>query len=300
MKAAEKWFSVSGVSLKVVCMKVLVLFLFSLLFCSAPALADGPGLVKEWDLSLRFEYFDWQEYGVAGARNVKEGGAMYGLEGAVLLDIYRQKLLLKLDGKLFGSVVDYQGHTQIDAAHPDLSERPVNTDVSYVGSDLFADLGWNYPLESFSFEPFAGVGYRWWLRGLQDSSALDTNSVPFATSGYTELWQSAYGKLGIRARYQYGNRITLFTEGGAKYPFYTGNSVDFVGTGPLTVRPGGRWSGFAEAGVTYRHLRFALSYEGFRYSQSPLVPVTLQNGPGFLYQPKSSSDIFGVNLGWSF
>jgi hypothetical protein len=281
-------------------MKVLVLSLLSWLFCGVPALAAGPGLLSEWDLSLRFESFDWQEYGVAGARNIKESGVVYGLEGAALLDLYRQNLLLKLDGKVFGSVVDYQGHTQINTGHPNLSERPVSTDVSYLGSDFFADLGWNFPVDSFSCEPFAGAGYRWWLRGLQDSTALDTDNVPFSTSGYTEHWQSVYGKMGLRARYRYGNQLTLFTEGGAKYPFYTGNSVDFVGTGPVTVRPGGRWSGFAEAGISYRHLRFALSYEGFRYSQSPLVPIALQSGPGFLFQPRSSCDIFGLNVGWTF
>jgi hypothetical protein len=286
--------------LKVVCVKVLLLWLFCLLICAAPAVADGPGLVRAWDLSLRFESFDWQEYGVAGVRNLKESGTMYGLEGSTLLGLYQQNLLLKLDGKIFGSVVDYQGHTQIDTTHPNLSERPVNTDVFYVGSDLFADLGWNFPRESFSFEPFGGVGYRWWLRGLQDSTTLDTGNVPFSTSGYTEHWQSVYGKLGVRGRYEYENQIALFTEGGAKYPFYTGNSVDFAGTGPVTVRPGGRWSGFAEAGMIYGNLRLALTYEGFRYSQSPLVPITLQSGPGFLYQPKSSSDIFGLSVGWSF
>ena len=286
--------------MKVVCMKVLVLSLFFSLFFSAPALAAGQGLVREWDLSLRLESFDWKEYGAGGVRNVRERGALYGLEGAALLNLYQQNLLLKLDGKFFGSVVDYQGQTQLDSTHPKQSGRPVNTDVSYLGSDLSADLGWNFPLASFSLEPFAGVGYRWWLRGLQDSTALDTDNTPFATSGYTEHWQSVYGRMGARARYQCGRQLTLFAEGGAKHPFYTGNSVDLAGTGPVTVHPGGRWSGFAETGITYRQLRFALSYEGFRYSQSPLVPVTLQNGPGFMYQPKSSSDLFGLNVGWCF
>jgi hypothetical protein len=265
-----------------------------------PALADGPRLVREWDLNLRLESFNWKEYGAGGVRNVKESGVLYGLEGAALLELYRPNLLLKLDGKLFGSVVDYQGHTQLDNTHPNLSERPVNTDVTYLGSDIFADIGWSFPRESFSVEPFAGLGYRWWLRDLQDSTAQDTNNVPFATSGYTEQWQSVYGKLGARARYLCANRITLFTEAGAKYPFYTQNSVDFVGIGSVTVRPGARWSGFAETGIGYRQLRFSLSYEGFRYSQSPFVPVTLSNGAGFVYQPKSSSDIFGLNVGWSF
>ena len=73
-----------------------------------------------------------------------------------------------------------------------------------------------------------------------------------------------------------------------------------------TFRPGARWSGFAEAGVAYGNVKLTLLYEGFRFSQSPqklvqttdpLTGATVQN---YYFQPESSSDIFGVSLGWSF
>jgi hypothetical protein len=277
-------------------MKVSVLSLFFLLFCCAPALADSSGLVKEWDLHLKVESFDWREYGSSGARILKESGPLYGVGGGALLDLNHRGLLLKLDGELFGSVVDYQGETQFDGSNPRQSERPVKTDVYYFGTDLRADLGWNFPVESFSCQPIAGIGYRWWLRGLQDSTAVATDSVPFDTSGYTETWQSLYGRVGARAQYQHDSRLSLFASGGAKYPFYTENSVDFAGSGRTAFHPVGNWSGFAETGVTYRQLRLSLSYDGFRFAPSHLVRV----GTKDFYQPKSCSDLFGLSLGWIF
>jgi hypothetical protein len=275
-------------------MNVLVLSLLFLLLSCTPALADDPGIVREWDWYLKVESFDWREYNHQ-ARILKESGQLYGLGASALLGLYRQHLLLKLNGELFGSVVGYRGQTQDDPLNPKQSARPVNTDVLYGGSDLHGDLGWNFPLDPLSIEPFAGVGYRWWLRGLQDATALGTDQVPFKTSGYTETWQTWYAKLGTRARYRQGD-LTLFAEGGARYPFHTENSVDFVNSGRTTFYPVGVCSGFAETGFSYRHFKLALSYEGYRYSPSPVVLV---GGKGF-YQPRSASDLLGLSLGLTF
>lgn len=285
-----------GVRLKVALMNVPALSLLFLLLCRAPALADDPGLVREWDLHLKVEIFDWKEYNDAGVRNLKESGELYSLGGSALLGLYDQSLVLKLDGELFGSVVGYRGQTQADADNPTQSERPVTTDVSYLGSDLRGDLGWNFPLNHFSCQPFVGGGYRWWLRELQDSSAVSTDNVPFQASGYTEYWQTVYGRLGARAEYQSEGRLAFFAGGGGKYPLYTANMVDFSGIGTRTFHPVGAWSGFAETGVSYRQLRLTLSYEGFRFSSSSLVQV----GTQYFFQPKSTSDIYGLSLGWLF
>jgi hypothetical protein len=60
----------------------------------------------------------------------------------------------------------------------------------------------------------------------------------------------------------------------------------------VTVKPGGRWSAFAELGAQYKWFRPSVFYEGFRYSDSPPSKG--------LFQPKSDSDIIGVNLGFAF
>lgn len=230
------------------------------------------------------QHFDWSEY-FGGKRLLKEEGELYSA-GVVLGSVTDASLTLRLKEELFGGVIGYNGETQ--GANP----IPVRTDVNYFGNRQDFDLGYRLPADYLRLEPFAGVGYRWWLRDLQNSTTASGQTV----SGYTETWQTAYCRLGARGRYQNDAGWSVFAEGGAKYPFYTGNSVDFAGVGTTTFHPGGRWSAFAEGGITYRRFKLALSYEGFRFSQSPIKTVGTQ---GF-FQPDSSSDLLGVSLGWNF
>lgn len=274
-------------------MKVLPLSLLFLLLPIMPvSAADGPNRLIAGDVYLSVSSFTWKEYDAGARRILREQGPLYGVGGRGVIDLYRRSLLLSLNGEVFGGNVDYKGQTQ---THPDpkVSDRPVDTDVVYLGTSISADLGWSAARGGFSVEPFVGVGYRLWLRDLDDSNALDTDDVPFKVTGYTEYWQTAHSRLGARGRYRTPSGISVFAQGGAKYPFYTGNSVDIADGGMTTFHPGGEWSGFAETGASYRHLKLALFYEGFRFSQSPV------NDRSF-FQPKSSSDIFGLNLGWVF
>jgi len=237
---------------------------------------------------LSAQYFSWREFS-GGSRLLKEEGPLFagGVLGEFAIPRHAPSALA-LRGKveIFGGVVDYHGETQ--APNP----VPVKTEVSYLGTRQELDLGYRYSSDTWYLEPFSGVGYRWWLRGLQDA----TSSAGSQVSGYTEYWQTAYLRTGGRSLCRVGLETSLFLEGGAKYPFYTGNSVNFAGAGRITFRPVGEWSGFAETGINYRRLRLALSYEGFRFSSSPLVQV----GTKDYFQPDSASDIFGLHLGWTF
>jgi hypothetical protein len=183
--------------------------------------------------------------------------------------------------------VHYNGQTQ--------DGEPVKTDVIYFGTKAESDLGWRFACGSGSFEPFAGLGYRWWLRALQSSVTDDANRFP--VNGASESWQSFYTRVGGRAAWSFTREFTLFAEAGGKYPFHNENRADFPGTDGVTIRPGSEWSAFAEIGVTYKRFRPTLYYEGFRFSRSPVVPIG--NNLGVL-QPRSDSDIFGINLGWVF
>jgi len=266
-------------------MKTIVAALMLLVPCATSALAAS---LDELTPYLSAQYFTWEEH-LGGRRILKESGPLFA--GGVLLEVITQSdtpssLTFRGKGEIFGGIVGYDGETQAPNA------VPVKTDVSYFGTRQELDLGYRYSAESWCLEPFTGLGYRWWLRGLQDSTLADGQPV----SGYTEYWRAGYARLGARGRYRPGSGVTLFAEGGVKYPFYTGNSVDFAGSGVTTFRPRGTWSGFAETGVTYQHLKLALTYEGFRYSASPLAQVGNQS----YLQPESSSDIFGLNLGWAF
>ena len=274
-------------------MRTIGLLLLLVLSTASGAGAARFGGVEEFSASLSPQYFQWEE-SLHGKRLLREQGWLVGAGALVDLNLVQTEtagsLMLKGKAGLFGGVVDYDGQTQPP------NPFPVTTDVNYFGTKAEADLGWRFPVRKVSIEPFGGVGYRWWLRDLQDTSAVDNNRTLVRVSGYTEYWQSAYARFGGHLVYAISDDWRAFGEGGAKYPFYTGNTVNFSDTGELTIKPGSHWSGFAELGARYKKIKVSAFYEGFRYSQSPVVA----RGNSGVFQPASASDIFGINLGWVF
>lgn len=251
------------------------------LCCALPASA---GTLEELTPYLSTQYFTWSE-SIQGRRLLKEEGALFSAGVVIGAAFPSSSLAIRGRGELFGGDVGYRGETQAPAS------TPVDTRVVYLGTKSEVDLGYRLLAGAVRLEPFGGIGYRWWVRDLHDTTTADGTQV----SGYSELWQVGYGRLGARARSSLGSAV-LVAEGGAKYPFYVGNTVDFVGSGETTFHPKGRWSGFAETGITYRHFNMVVLYEGFRFARSDVKAV---QGANYL-QPDSSSDIFGVRLGWSF
>jgi len=266
-------------------MKTILLATLLFICCGLPASAAS---LEELTPFFSVQRYTWEEFG-GGRRLLKESGELFS--GGVLVGLSTDfSMTLRAKAELFGGVVDYDGETQ--APNP----LPVETEVNYVGVKGEFDFGYRASYQALSVEPFAGLGYRWWLRDLEDSTAVTRAGIPVPVSGYTENWFTGYGRLGARGSYRASAELSLFAEGGALYPFYTGNTVDFVGSGETTFRPRGRVSGFAEAGAYWRQLRLALYYEGFRWDRSPAKSV----GDFFFLQPESTSDIYGLSVGWNF
>lgn len=265
------------------------------LFMTSPAFAAG---LEELYVYPSVQYFTWEELRDDGSRILKESGPLFGAGAAVKVDLYNKSLMLKGKGELFGGQVDYDGQTQTDP-NPALSELPVKSDVTYIGTKEELDLGWRFNVRRVSVEPFAGLGHRWWIRDIHDSTAADKTPQrnPVRVSGATETWQTIYTRFGARADYLISDDWKLFGEAGAKYPVYNRNTADLQGGGDVTIKPGREVSAFAEASLKYRQFRTSLFYEGFRFSKSPVVPI---GGNTVVFQPKSESDIFGISLGWAF
>jgi hypothetical protein len=263
---------------------MIFLLLLAAIFSACCVTPASAARLDELTPYLSGEYYNWIEHS-DGRRLLKESGPLFstGVDVGVLFD---GGLTLKGRAELFGGEVGYDGET----LPPE--REPVETDVTYVGSKHELDVGYRITSGALSIEPFGGIGYRWWLRDLQDSTSTTGTRV----SGYTEWWQTGYGRFGARGRYRASPSVALFAEGGARYPFYTSNSVDFADLGSVTFRPVGRWSGFAETGAVWQRLKLTLFYEGLRFAASPYKQVGADN----YFQPESSSDIFGVRVGWTF
>jgi hypothetical protein len=257
----------------------------SLLFLSLPCAGNAAAAsLDELSPYLTIQKYQWEEFG-EGRRLLEESGQLVA-GGVVVGGKTDGSLTFRGKFEIFGGSVEYDGETQ----GPD--PIPVETDVNYFGMKNQFDLGYRFSRPALSVEPFAGVAHRWWLRDLEDSRSASGTAV----SGYTEVWQTGYGRVGARGRYHHPAAVTLFLEAGALYPFYTGNSVDFADSGTTTFHPRGELSAFAEAAAQWKQLKLSLHYEGFRWSKSPVKAV----GSDFFLQPRSQADIYGMSIGWAF
>jgi hypothetical protein len=270
--------------------RLVLVVLSTLVALGSKAPAATFGGVREFYAYPSLQYVTWEEY-FGGRRILHEQGVRYGAGAAVALDLLQTDagaLTLRGKGELFGGVVDYEGATQ--------RGLPAQTDVSYIGTRVEGGVGWAFPLARGRLEPFVGLGYRWWLRDIHDTTTTDPSQpgmIP--VQGYTEQWESAYTKLGMAFAYHLSRAWRLFAEAGGQYPFYNANTFDIT-RDTVTVKPEPRWSAFAELGARYRHLRLVVFYEGYRVGQSPVTGV---GTTGFL-QPQSRENIVGVSLAWCF
>lgn len=265
----------------------------ALVMLASQAAAAEFGGIRELYVGPSIAYFHWQE-SVAGKNVLTEQGPMYGVDGTIALDLLKTERAgaLTLKGKvgLIGGLVYYDGQTQSP------NNLPVKTDVVYLGVKEEIAVGWAIPLGDGRLEPFAGLGYRWWLRDLQDSTANNGTST-VKVSGSTEVWESAYTKVGAALSMPLTKDWRIFVEGGGKYPFYNRNTSDIAGVGNNTVYPEPRWSAFAEIGARSGTLRPALFYEGYRTGQSPAVRIS---STSVAFQPKSDEDVVGVSFSYCF
>lgn len=235
------------------------------------------------DLYFIVESFTWEE-SLDGETLLEESGLLYGLAFTAKGggDIY-MPLTFKFKGEGFLGTVDYDGQTQ--------EGTPLTTDTDYVGFKAEIDGGWKLFVgeNGSSFEPFMGLGGKWWNRDIQSTGSA---------FGIEENWSSYYGRLGIRGENVNSNQLKLFIELAAILPFKNENEVDLssFGIGQVTVEPGNETSFWAEAGIKFRQLRLSIFYEGLRFSESD--PEGL--GPFLIFQPESEADIYGANIGVAF
>lgn len=268
--------------------------LFVALASPLPASASR---LEEFVLYPFVQYFNWEEFDSRGNRLLEESGPLFGVGTLLRVDLRDGRLMLQAKGELFGGNVDYDGQTQNDPVNPEFSEIPVKTDVDYFGTRIEGDFGVRFGEEKGSVEPFIGLGYRYWIRDLNDSVAIDRNGDPVGVGGYTEEWQSLYTRWGMRGAYAFDEDFRLFAEVGGKYPIYNENTVDYFSDDDVTIKPGKNFSPFAEIGFRLDRFRATVFYEGFKFSRSPLVYA---GGNDFLLQPESKSEIIGISLGYCF
>ncbi|WP_298268092.1 hypothetical protein [Geobacter sp.] len=265
---------------------------------ASPATAAG---FEELSIYPTIQYFSWREYDTDGARLLKEEGPLFGVGAAATLDLHDNLLFLRGKAELFGGQVDYDGQTtDID---PRFDGLPVKSDVNYFGGKIETDFSWRLPGPDGYLEPFAGLGYRHWLRNIEASSTRtrDNPPVPVQTASATEEWLSLYARLGIRGTYRLSDSLRLSLEGGARYPFLNRNFAEAFGQ-DVTLAPRSSWSAFGELSTQIGRFRPAVYYEGLRFGRSSAVAVFDPGSARYvgILQPESAADIVGFSFSFLF
>ncbi|MFW6335322.1 MAG: hypothetical protein ACOC0W_08630 [Desulfosalsimonas sp.] len=173
----------------------------------------------------------------------------------------------------------------------------MTTDTGYLGTKLEADLGRDVIRTRFySLTPFMGAGARIWDRGIESAAFADaeTGEIRLAR-GYTESWRNFYLRAGISGTRRFAGHLRGFFSAGAKIPIHTENAVD-----SNLLEPEGRLSGFAEAGIERGRISISAFYESMRFSESDWEYFYDGTDYGYIYQPESKADIFGIHAGFSF
>lgn len=206
---------------------------------------------------------NWKDFGSAPT---SESGGLFGvgLTGKLPLP---KGFLLRPAGELFGGHLGFKGNG--------IAGNSLANDggSDYLGGKLAADLGRAYlGPATVGFEPFAGLGLRYWHRDIKPGGGDDI----------LERWTSVYARAGVRAIYFVSKNTSLFAEGGAAFPVFTRVSVSGPGVNE-SFNPTGMVSAFAEVGSDVGGFRPSIYYEGFRYDSDGNFAETQGNTFGFRF-----------------
>ncbi len=260
--------------------------LIAALFCYG-AVAPRPTAADECAVSLSLEDYTWKELNDNSSRLLKESGDLIGLGFSYQHELSNH-VTFSPRAEIFGGQIDYAGQTQ--------SGIPATSTVTYVGSSIETEAGRKYEINgSYYIEPFGGLGFRAWQRGINNGTTVNGASA----SGITEDWVTTQALIGMRGGVTPTPRLAMFAEAGMKLPLYNEEAVYF-GNGYLrpdaNLHPGKQTSFFGEVGTRFRCMKAGVFYDGMRFSRSDQERIT----GGYVYQPRSVLDIYGVKIGVAF
>ena len=246
---------------------------FVLLFIAATARA-------ELTVFAGIEYFNWQE---DTAPSVKETGPLLA-GGLIWIQNKEQGLLFGYRGEIYFGQVNYSGAYLLTGV-------PATGNVDYFGVLNEGQLRYRFPLRgSEHLDAVLAAGADLWRRQFQGSDQK-------------EDWGVVYARLGAELGPQAGKPGWLAALG-LKYPVYTYENAHLTDIGfdqNPTLTPGKDWSAYASVGYRFgAHWSVVGYYDSYRFQQSASVQATLNGTQYSIYQPKSSMDVLGIQVLYSF
>ena len=225
------------------------------------------------------EYFNWQEDTTPA---VQETGPLLA-GGLMWIQDKQQGLLFGYRGEVYFGQVNYSGAELFTGA-------PATSQVEYSGVLNEGQLRYRFALRGNEhLDAVLAAGADLWRRQFPGDQMED--------------WAVVYARLGVELGPQAG-KPGWTAAGGLKYPFYTYENAHLTDIGfdqNPTLTPGKEWSAYASIG--YRigaHWSVVGYYDSYRFQQSASVQATLNGQQFSIYQPKSSMDVLGVQVLYSF
>jgi len=225
------------------------------------------------------EYFDWHE---STTPSVQETGPL-ALGGLIWLQDRDRGLLFGYRGEIYAGSVNYDGANLFTGA-------PLQSTTQYLGMSNEAQLRYRIPAgRTEHVDVMLSLGADIWNRQL--------------SSDQNETWLVGYTRLGLELAPQAATAGWIASIG-LKYPFYVHENAHLTDIGfdqNPTLSPGGNVSGYVSFGYRFGgHWSVVGFYDSYRFLQSSTVQVTSGGAVFDVYQPKSSMDVVGVTVLYSF
>jgi hypothetical protein len=225
------------------------------------------------------EYFDWKE---DTSPTVQETGPLL-LGGLIWMQDKERGLLFGYTGKVYGGQVNYNGAELFTGA-------PLTGKTNYFGVLNDGQVRYRFALSgSEHLDGVLALGADLWRRQF--------------SSDQMEDWAVIYARFGAELAPQ-PHKAGWIATVGLKYPFYTYQNGYLTNIGfdqNPTLTPGKDWSAYASLG--YRidaHWSVLGFYDSYRFQQSQPVQVTSNGTVYNVFQPKSSMDVLGLSLLYTF
>ena len=181
------------------------------------------------------------------------------------------------------------GYVHFDTALLSAPTVPRSTESVYLGSIQEGSVGWRIQRPTGHIEPFAALGYRWWLRHIQSNSTV---------TGYDEWYRVIVLRIGIRGELAISNSAALYGEFSGDPVLWAREDIDFNGDETLHVENGKRLGWTIETGLRTRVIEVGVYWQAMRLGQSTVDVSSII--PNCCLQPESDQDIIGVKVAVPF
>jgi hypothetical protein len=253
-----------------------------------PSRAGNVGAIHwESELGISAADFRYREFGDTGRLLDREDGFLPGLK--IGLSGRSGAWEFSAGGTYHAGRVGYEGRTNLGSPLRTNTDEKI-TDLSLIGGRWFS------PIPVHPIRAYFGVGYRRWQRDI-----LPAGSV----LGLSETYRWGYALVGANALMWQKGSLAWSADLRLTQPFCPTVNVDFGGVFDATRLDLGARAGF-RTGFPLRYSfgdKNAISlepyYEQWNLGRSSTVPLTRNQVPvGFVFEPKSDTRIFGINLSW--